>query len=424
MACGKTGQPDPAAPAAPTVADPQQAPPPLPLAATGTDEEEPAVRGPAVAVRVASEVGQPLAYFRGFSAERGHENALLYSRKATARTATAIEDGGVALRGGDKPNGARKGGAKVTGFPRMVSVGAKWCKPCSEELGDVFDLAAQMGVGGHDGEAGLLFVVESTSDEWPLAEVRDELVQKHAKAKKLAKPLAIPLWVEFRADIDSSWGDAVAKLGLLGGDKVALPINLLLDGCGHVQAASSGALDAAKKKAFQDQAAKLAAATCAEAPMPLNVAPQRPAAPPHSREPAGHEGGKEGSKSADPSPAAADPGGLKIPGDAADKGAKPADKPTGERAPPTTAEPAKSDKGKDDKPDKVEKPKDDKPKDDKAPAAEAKHPETPASAKGEPKKDETKKDEPKKAEPKKDEPGKKEDGAKKADAAPKSEGQK
>lgn len=270
---------------APTIAQPTLAPvPPSLVTAPGdklapeADEEEAPPAGPAVEVNVAADPAQPLAWYRGPSTERGHENAQWFSRKAAARKPVAVEDGAVALRGTDKPNGVRKGPVQLTGErPLLISIGAKWCKPCGEELGDVFELAKQIrgDVVGED--QALLFILEGTPDEWPMAEVRDELLAKHAKSHKLAKPLTVPPWAEFRADIDSSWGELIKQLGVLGGGTVALPVNLLLDKCGHVQAAATGSLDAAKKAAFLAQVTKLAAVNCVAAPILMPPPVPRPA---------------------------------------------------------------------------------------------------------------------------------------------------
>lgn len=245
------------------------------------EEDELAPAGPAVEVNVADAPSQPLAYYRG-TAGPGTSVSLLWSRKAAAKKAIAVGDGRVALRGDLKPADAVAGPAIVVGEgPLLVSIGADWCLPCSQELGDVLELASKVRPGkAKPGEIRLVMVLEGTPDEWPLAEVRDGLFAKHAKAKKLGKALAKPAWAEFRADIESSWGAAIDKLGVLGGSKTALPINLLLDRCGHIQAAASGSLNAAKKRAFLDQIALLHAAPCYPAPMAVPVtAPIRSAVP-------------------------------------------------------------------------------------------------------------------------------------------------
>jgi thiol-disulfide isomerase/thioredoxin len=255
-----------------------------PLAA-GTDqeaEEEAAPAGPAVEVKVAETPGQPLAYFRGTTA-LGDVKLLNWSRKPTGHKAIAIADGQVALRGAAKPEEAQRGPAQVQGDgPLLVSIGADWCTPCSHELADVLELAQQLRPGKpKEGEVRLVMALEGTPDEWPLAEVRDRLFAKHAKHKKLSKPLAKPPWAEFRADIESNWGAAIDRLGVLGGGKVALPVNLLLDRCGHIQAAASGSLDASKKQAFAQQLARLKDAPCYPAPLALPPVPApRPAAKP------------------------------------------------------------------------------------------------------------------------------------------------
>ena len=303
---------------APVAETPAVVPLPAPLApqnAPLADDEEAAPAGPAVEVNVAADPAQPLAWYRGLSSDRGHENALWFSRKPTARKPVTLEDGAVALRGPDKPNGARKGPAKLLNDrPLLVSVGAKWCKPCADELGDVFDLARQIRGDAPDDAVGLLFILEGAPDEWPVAEVRDELVAKHAKAHKLAKPLAVPLWVEFRADIGSAWGDAVKQLALLGGGTVALPLNVLLDKCGHVQAAATGSLDAKKKAAFVAQAAKLATAACVAAPVLLPPV-VRPVVAPKPKVPEGkgdHKLAPATDKKADDKKADDKPEGLKL----------------------------------------------------------------------------------------------------------------
>ncbi len=333
---------------------------------------------------MADDPAQPLAYYRGFANDRGQQGAVLYSRKANARAPLAIQDGGVALRGHDKPTGVRKGPPRLVGErPLLLSIGAQWCKPCSEELGDVVDLARQVRGDSADDAVGLLFSLQGVPDEWPLAEVRDEFVTKHKAAKKLKQAIQIPPWAEFRADIESNWGEAVGKLGLLGGDKVSLPINLLLDRCGHVQAAASGALNEDKKQAFLRQAARLQTQACAAAP-PAQLPPPRPVAPGPAKprvDPKPGEGKTVPPIGVDPGPAKGEAG-LKPPADG--------DKPAGERPPGNgkapaapKAEPGSGDKAekptekgaekaKDDKPAepggtpaKADKPKDDQPKDDK-----------------------------------------------------------
>lgn len=269
--------------AVPTLPSAASASPAVPQinAPIAEEEDEGAPPGPAVEVNVADSPGQPLAYYRG-STTLGTAQSLLWSRKPAAKKAIAVRDGQVALRGDLKPADAAQGPAGVAGDgPLLVSIGADWCVPCSHELGDVLELASKVRPGkAKAGEVRLVMVLEGTPDEWPLAEVRDGLFAKHAKAKKLSKPLQKPAWAEFRADIESSWGAAIDQLGVLGGSKTALPINLLLDRCGHIQAAASGSLNAAKKQVFLDQLARLQAAPCYPAPMAVPVAaPARPAAP-------------------------------------------------------------------------------------------------------------------------------------------------
>ncbi len=281
--CGK--DPPLAAPAivVPTLPTATGAPAAVPQinAPIADEEEEPAPAGPAVEVNVADSPNQPLAYYRG-NTTIGAAQALQWSRKPAAKKAIVVRDGLVALRGDLKPGEAIQGPAVVAGEgPLLVSIGADWCVPCSHELADVLELANKLRPGkAKTGEVRLVMVLEGTPDEWPLAEVRDGLFAKHAKAKKLSRPLAKPPWAEFRADIESSWGAAIDQLGVLGGSKTALPINLLLDRCGHVQAAASGSLNAAKKQVFLDQLARLQAASCYPAPMAIAApAPVRPAAP-------------------------------------------------------------------------------------------------------------------------------------------------
>ncbi|MBM4345459.1 MAG: hypothetical protein FJ100_18970 [Deltaproteobacteria bacterium] len=399
------GDPPPVAEPTPVAgADVAVAPvnPPLQKAPAG-DEDEPAPSGPAVEVRVADDPTQPLAWYRGFSSDRGREGAVLYSRKAAARSSVAILDGGVALRGVDKPTGVRKGPPRLVGpRPLLVSIGAKWCKPCSEELGDVVDLARTVRGAADDDEAGLLFSLQGVPDEWPLAEVRDEFVAKHKAVKKLKQAIQIPPWVEFRADIESNWGDAVGKLGLLGGDEVSLPVNLLLDRCGHVQAAASGALNEDKKQAFLKQAARLDAAGCTPAPVVVPALPRpAPSGPVKPRvDPKPGEGKTVPPLGAEPS-AGKDEAGLKVPADdsnprerpvpadakapASDKADPPAKDQAADRAKDgKPAESPKPDPAKDDKPAggpaKDDKPKNDKGKDEK-PATEKAKPDKPPEGK-------------------------------------------
>ena len=289
FAACKPATPPPAATAAPAAepgaAEPGAAKPAVDTAAPG-DDDEAVPRGPAVEVNVAEDPSAPLAYFRGFSTERGHESALLYSRSAKGRAPVAIEDSLVALRGVDKANGARRGPAQVAvGGPMVVSIGAKWCKPCGEEIGDVLALAGELDPNGPADRVRLLMLLEGTPDEWPLAEVRDELLAKHAKFTKRSKPLSPNAWAEFRADLQSAWGDAVGRLSVLGGaNAVALPVNLLLDGCGHVQAAATGSLNDAKREAFRKQITKLQGLTCTAAPMPVVPLPRPAVARPRPAE--------------------------------------------------------------------------------------------------------------------------------------------
>lgn len=282
----------PAAAVAQPAPQPAQAPEVVAPPAAIPDEEEPPPSGPVVEVNVASDPAAPLAWFRGYSTEKGHEAALLWTRGQNTHKALAIEDGQIALRGADKPAGARRGPANpALGYPIVVSIGAKWCKPCSEELADVLELSGAAGPAADAQQPAeavrLIFVLEGTSDEWPLAEVRDELFSRHAKSKGRAKPLAVPQWAEFRGDLESAWGDVIGKLGVLGGDRAALPINLLLDSCGHVQAAATGSLDERKKAAFRAQLAKLQRATCVPAPAWTAPIVRTPAPPkPRPAEPA------------------------------------------------------------------------------------------------------------------------------------------
>ncbi len=360
------------------------------------EEDESAPSGPAVEVRVADDPAQPLAWYRGFTTDRGQQGAVLYSRKASSRVPLPILDGGVALRGLDKPTAARKGPPRLVGDrPMLLSIGAQWCKPCSEELGDVVDLARKVRGDAPDDAPGLLFALQGVPDEWPLAEVRNEFVAKHKAAKKLRQAIEIPAWVEFRADIESNWGQAVGKLGLLGGDSVSLPINLLVDRCGHVQAAASGALNEDKKQAFLRQAAKLGDVTCMAAPVLAPVAPRPAPGPVKPRvDPKPGEAKTEPPVGIEPSGSKDEPG-LKVP-PAGEKphgerpapadGAK-ADSATADKAaPPTAAKPA--DKPKDDKPAEktvappaADKPKDDKPKDDKPADKKAESPAAKEAAK-------------------------------------------
>lgn len=305
--CGKDPPvtvPAVAVPTLPAAADAAAAIPQI-NAPIADDEEEPAPTGPAVEVNVADSPSQPLAYYRG-NALMGSAQALQWSRKPAAKKAIAVRDGQVALRGDVKPGEAIAGPAVVAGEgPLLVSIGADWCVPCSHELADVLELAHRVRPGkAKVGEVRLVMVLEGTPDEWPLAEVRDGLFAKHAKAKKLSKPLAKPPWAEFRADIESSWGAAIDQLGVLGGSKTALPVNLLLDRCGHIQAAASGSLNAAKKQVFLDQLARLQAGSCYPAPMATpSTAPGRAPGP----RPGGDTRGGDGKPAADGGPSAVAP---------------------------------------------------------------------------------------------------------------------
>lgn len=322
-ACGK--DPPPAPPQGPpSVAAPatELAPINEPLAA-GTDQEsdeESAPTGPAVEVKVAESPGQPLAYFRGTTA-LGEVRVLHWSRKPTGHKAIAIADGQVALRGAAKPEEPLRGPAQVQSEgPLLVSIGADWCAPCSHELGDVLELAQQLRPGKpKEGELRLVMVLEGTPDEWPLAEVRDRLFAKHAKHKKLSKALTKPPWAEFRADIESNWGAAIDRLGVLGGGKVALPVNLLLDRCGHIQAAASGSLDAGKKQAFAQQLARIKDAPCYPAPLaPPPVQAPRPAAKPSDSKTGARNGPNPMAGQPPAAPTQADPAAAAAPEGSAD----------------------------------------------------------------------------------------------------------
>lgn len=281
-------RPSPQAPLAPGEAPAPAAPEPEPEAAEATDvaapaepPDEPLPDEPAVVQKLAASPAEPLLWYRGLAADGS--GAVLWSHPKQRKKLIAVRDGQVGLRGADKPDAAQRGALAVAGGPAdgpmLISVGAKWCKPCMAEMGDLIELAESLTTAtSGDVRAArprLTLILQDEASEWTMAEVRDRFFAEfNSKYRKGKSPLKPPLWFEVRADLESQWGRALEVGKVLGSGPVTLPVNLLVDRCGHVQAIASGSLDAAKKQLFADAAARLKTASCSA--MPVAVAPGRP----------------------------------------------------------------------------------------------------------------------------------------------------
>jgi len=285
-------RPDPQAPLAPGEAPAPAAPEPQPqpaaateLAAPAEPPDEPLPDEPAVVQKLAPSPAEPLLWFRGVASDG--TGTLQWSHPKQRKKIITVRDGHVGLRGADKPDAVQRGPLAVAGGagegPLLISVGAKWCKPCMAEMGDLLELAetlTQAGTGDvRAARPRVALVLQDEASEWTMAEVRDrffaEFNSKYRKGKSALKP---PLWLEVRADLESQWARALEVGKVLGTGPVTLPVNLLVDRCGHVQAIASGSLDAAKKQLFADAAARLKGASCAAMPVVVAAPRPRPAA--------------------------------------------------------------------------------------------------------------------------------------------------
>jgi hypothetical protein len=327
-------RPTPQAPLPPGVPPAPLAPEPVPEPAAPVAEAEPAEEPlpdePVVNVKVAPDAAAPLLWFRGASAESA--GALLWSHPKQRKKTVSVLDGQVALRAADKPAAVRRGPLALAGGPAagpmLVSVGAKWCKPCMAELGDLLELAEQVtntprtGTGGSktaDQRPRLALILQDEASEWTMAEVRDRFFADYnSKFRKGKSALKAPAWLEVRADLESQWGRALEVLKLLGSGPVTLPVNFLVDGCGHIHAIASGSLDANKRAQFVAAAARLQTATCVAMPVPVAAPRARPAAGPVTRPagasaPAGSAGSPAPSGLGEVVDRAADPAATKDP---------------------------------------------------------------------------------------------------------------
>lgn len=289
-------RPDPQAPLAPGEAPAPLAPEPQPqptaateVAAPAEPPDEPLPDEPAVVQKLAPSPAEPLLWFRGVATDG--TGTLQWSHPKQRKKIIPVRDGQVGLRGADKPDAVQRGPLAVAGGaddgPLLISVGAKWCKPCMAEMGDLLELTetlTQASTGNvRAARPRVALVLQDEASEWTMAEVRDrffaEFNSKFRKGKSALKP---PLWLEVRADLESQWARALEVGKVLGTGPVTLPVNLLVDRCGHVQAIASGSLDAAKKQLFADAAGRLKGASCAAMPVVVAAPRPRPAAAPRA----------------------------------------------------------------------------------------------------------------------------------------------
>lgn len=181
-----------------------------------------------------------------------------------------VVDGRVSLGGRETYQKARQGeDLRFGDAPVLMALGATWCVPCGEELGDVLAMAERV----HQGHGVRVVLVSLDAGSRGPAGLRnsfDKLFRMYRDTHAFSPALEPPAWVELRGDPEGAWlgladaffadADKAKEEGLEALREGGIPMTLLFDGCGHLHLVAQEKLDPATIAKIEARAAALAKA--------------------------------------------------------------------------------------------------------------------------------------------------------------------